>query len=90
MASDNLSAVLANIEMGKQEVPRRRKKLDKGPNNMQVFIKKEKPRKRFSLKKPMSKFKKVKKMAEKKKGSVDMMLRTDLVGKRIGPQTGGK
>jgi hypothetical protein len=77
--------------MGKQQGPKKRVKLDKGPDNLRMLIKKHTGKQRFNVKKGMRTMNKVHQGGkEKAQKSVGFSYRTDLAGKRITPNvTGG-
>lgn len=76
--------------MGKQKVPSRAVKLDKGPDNLRMIIKKNRAKTRYHLKKPMASLNKTHSVkAEKTRSSSDFNARSDLTGKRANTNVQG-
>lgn len=71
--------------MGKQSIPSKQVKLDKGPNNTRVAVKRNVGKSRFKVKKGMKRVHKVAAKSEHKRKSVGMSYRTDIAGNRVTP-----
>ncbi len=71
--------------MGKQAIPKKRVKLDKGPDNVKVAVKRSLGKNRFTVKRGMKKVRKVSSKSEPRKAGASMSFRTDIGGKRVTP-----